>query len=85
MNELRDFMFERVYESRDQQRQQQLARSPSSATSWTGTSSIPIEIPSTFREPMRPRSSQAADYVAGMTDRYALATHDRLFRPTLGL
>jgi dGTP triphosphohydrolase len=28
---------------------------------------------------------QAADYVAGMTDRFALATHDRLFRPTLNL
>jgi dGTP triphosphohydrolase len=26
---------------------------------------------------------RAVDYVAGMTDRYALHTHDQLFRPTL--
>jgi dGTP triphosphohydrolase len=26
---------------------------------------------------------RAIDYVAGMTDRFALHTHDRLFRPTL--
>ena len=27
--------------------------------------------------------TRAIDYVAGMTDRYALRTHDALFRPTL--
>jgi dGTP triphosphohydrolase len=26
---------------------------------------------------------RAIDYVAGMTDRFALHTHDRLFRPSL--
>jgi dGTPase len=27
--------------------------------------------------------TSAIDFVAGMTDRYAIQTHDRLFRPTL--
>ena len=44
----------------------------------------PDEIPAIFRATDAARV-QAADYVAGMTDRFALATHDRLFRPTLNL
>ena len=27
--------------------------------------------------------TRAIDYVSGMTDRFALSTHDALFRPTL--
>jgi dGTP triphosphohydrolase len=27
--------------------------------------------------------ARAIDFIAGMTDRYALRLHDRLFRPTL--
>jgi dGTPase len=45
----------------------------------------PDEIPDGFRRDDASPAVQAADYIAGMTDRFALATHDRLFRPTLGL
>ena len=43
----------------------------------------PREIPATYRQDEAPLVVQAADYVAGMTDRFALATHGRLVRPTL--
>ena len=43
----------------------------------------PHEIPATYRQDEAPLVVQAADYVAGMTDRFALATHDRLVRPNL--
>ena len=85
MNELRDFMFERVYHAPDQLRQQQQAVAI--------IRDLMRLAPRASRRDSRPRSGatrrraeqQAADYVAGMTDRFALATHDRLFRPTLNL
>jgi dGTPase len=84
MNELRDFMFEHVYESHEQQRQQGRAIAViRDLMAWH--LEHPAEIPASFRRDGTPLAVQAADYVAGMTDRYALATHDRLFRPTLGL
>ena len=45
----------------------------------------PDEIPDSYRHDGPRPQTQAADYVAGMTDRFALATHDRLFRPPLNL
>jgi len=39
----------------------------------------PDELPATYRDNDADRVVQAADYVAGMTDRYALRTHERLF------
>ena len=45
----------------------------------------PEEIPDSYRQDEASAQTQAADYIAGMTDRFALATHDRLFRPTLNL
>ena len=42
----------------------------------------PDEIPASYRQDEATLVVQAADYIAGMTDRFALATHDRLFRPT---
>ena len=35
----------------------------------------------TYRLPDQPVLSQVLDFVAGMTDRFALRAHDRLFRP----
>jgi dGTPase len=82
MNELRDFMFERVYESAEQQRQQRRAISViRDLMDWL--LEHPDEIPDSYRQHEASAQTQAADYIAGMTDRYALATHDRLFRPTL--
>ncbi len=84
MNELRDFMFERVYESGDQHRQQTRAVAVIRDLMDWHLEHLE-EIPETFRRPDASAVVQAADYVAGMSDRYALATHDRLFRPTLAL
>jgi dGTPase len=38
----------------------------------------PEEIPATYRDNDAPPHVQVADYVAGMTDRYALTEHERL-------
>ena len=84
MNELRDFMFANVYQSADQLRQQRRAIAViRDLMDWH--LEHPDEIPDSYREHDAPLVVQAADYIAGMTDRYALATHDRLFRPTLNL
>lgn len=84
MNRLREFMFERVYESDGQQRQQRRAISViRDLMDWH--LEHPDEIPETYRQVEASAQTQAADYIAGMTDRYALSTHDRLFRPSLDL
>ncbi|HEX7224853.1 MAG TPA: HD domain-containing protein [Candidatus Limnocylindria bacterium] len=84
MNELRDFMFATVYNSSEQHRQQQRAIAIiRDLMDWH--LEHPDEIPETFRQTDAPLVVQAADYVAGMTDRFALSTHDRLFRPNLNL
>jgi dGTPase len=84
MNELRDFMFERVYQSAEQQRQQRRAIAViRDLMDWH--LEHPEEIPDSYRQDEASAQTQAADYIAGMTDRYALATHDRLFRPSMNL
>jgi dGTPase len=84
MNQLRDFMFANVYQSAEQQRQQRRAIAViRDLMNWH--LEHPEEIPDTYRQDEAPLVVQAADYIAGMTDRFALATHDRLFRPTLNL
>lgn len=82
MNELRDFMFARVYEAPAQRGQQERAVAViRDLVDWH--LEHPEQIPDTFREHQAPAVVQVVDYVAGMTDRYALATHDGLFRPEL--
>ena len=82
MNELRDFMFANVYESAGQLRQQRRAIAViRDLMDWH--LEHPDEIPDSYRQTDATGVVQAADYIAGMTDRFALATHDRLFRPTL--
>ncbi len=84
MNELREFMFEHVYRSAAQRRQQGRAVAViRDLMDWH--LEHPDEIPDSYRQHEAPLVVQAADYIAGMTDRFALATHDRLFRPTLNL
>jgi dGTPase len=81
MNDLRAFMFERVYQSPDQRRQQRNAiRVLQDLMDHHLTH--PDEIPDSFRERGAPPNVQAADYVAGMTDRFALAAHRRIMGPT---
>ena len=82
MHELRDFMFERVYMAPEQREQQDRAIAViRDLVEWH--LAHPEDIPATFRQQEAPATVQVADYVAGMTDRFALATHDRLFRPRL--
>ena len=77
MNELRDFMFERVYLT---------GRAPTPAGEAVEVIrrlvdhhlAHPDELPDTYREHAADPVTQVVDYVAGMTDRYALAVHDRV-------
>ncbi|MDH3307131.1 MAG: deoxyguanosinetriphosphate triphosphohydrolase [Acidimicrobiia bacterium] len=79
MHDLRDFMFERVYlrpESRDQKERaifviRQLV---------DFYVDHPDEIPTSYRIEGASIVTQAIDYVSGMTDRFALSEHDRIFR-----
>jgi dGTPase len=78
MGELRTFMFERVYESDTAAGQKHLAvdvirRLVDHHLAHPGL------IPATYRDTEADPVTQVVDYVTGMTDRFALATHDRLF------
>ncbi len=77
MNELRDFMFARVYHAEEQLRQQRRAvRVIRELMDWHVAH--PDDIQDTYRQHAAAAATQAADYIAGMTDRFALATHERL-------
>jgi dGTP triphosphohydrolase len=80
MQRLRTFMFERVYLS------DRLADHKRAATDVTRQLieyhlDHPDEIPDTYREHDADRLRQVTDYVAGMTDRYALTTYERCVGP----
>ncbi len=82
METLRDFMFEQVYLSPESEAQKQKAILV--IQDLVGYyRQHPQEVPDTYTVPGDEPLSRAIDYVAGMTDRFALTTHDRLFRPTL--
>ncbi|HEX2155332.1 MAG TPA: HD domain-containing protein [Acidimicrobiia bacterium] len=82
MNELREFMFERVY--LDQQMDAEKNRAIKVISDLVEYfSAHSVEVPDSYTVPNADPLSRAVDYVAGMTDRYALRTHDKLFRPTL--
>jgi len=82
MGELRDFMFERVYLSHESEMQKEKAIVV--IQDLVGYyQAHPQEVPDSYTVPEADPLTRAIDYVAGMTDRYALRTHDRLFRPTL--
>ena len=76
MNELRDFMFERVYMTGELRRQQESAVGVIQRLVEHHLAN-PGEIPDTYREHAAEPVIQVVDYVAGMTDRYALAIHER--------
>lgn len=82
MHTLRAFMFERVYlrpEAENQRRRAtQVVRDLV-----TYYLEHPDEVPESYRHDEADELTQVIDYVAGMTDRYALRTHDELFRPRL--
>jgi dGTPase len=80
MNEFRDFMFEHVYLREEAQPQQHRAIAVIRDLV-DYFIQYPDEIRDTYRHDDTTTVGQAIDYVSGMTDRYALHMHDRLFRP----
>jgi dGTPase len=82
MGELRDFMFERVYLSPESEAQKEKAVMVIQDLV-VHYRDHPHEVPDSYTIAEADPLTRAIDYVAGMTDRYALHAHDRLFRPTL--
>jgi dGTPase len=80
MQVLRDFMFERVY-LRPESRPQQLRAIAVIRHLVDHFIEHPGEVPDTYRVDDADDVERAIDYVSGMTDRYALRSHDQLFRP----
>jgi dGTPase len=82
MEELREFMFQRVYLSPESESQKQKAIMVIQDLVGYFVEN-PADVPDSATVPGAGELDRAVDYVAGMTDRFALHTHDRLFRPTL--
>ena len=78
MTELRDFMFERVYLSPWQRTRHRQAIEVIRRL-MDHHLAHPDDLPVTYRDTDADRVTQAADFISGMTDRYALRTHERLF------
>ena len=78
MNELRDFMFERVYLSEAQRRHNEAAVALIRRLVDYHLEH-PDELPDSYRDTGADLTTQVVDYVAGMTDRFAQQAHDRLF------
>lgn len=77
MNELRDFMFERVYLRAEAapQRDQAIAVIRGLVDHYLAH---PAEVPDTYRHPDSDPITAAIDYVSGMTDRFALREWGKL-------
>ncbi len=82
MLELRNFMFESVYLRADIEPQRRRAREIVRNLVEYYVDH-PGEIPATYRHDDADALTQVIDFVAGMTDRYAISRHDALFRPQL--
>jgi dGTPase len=78
MHELRTFMFERVYASETAAGQKHVAIDVIRRLV-DHHLAHPEQVPESYRDPDADVLTQVVDYVSGMTDRFALATHDRLF------
>jgi len=79
MQELRAFMFERVYARSEVQDQQRRAKEIVRSLVHYYLEHLD-ELPGTYQHPEADDLTQVIDFVAGMTDRYAIRTHDELFR-----
>jgi dGTPase len=78
MHELRAFMFERVYASETAAGQKHVAIDVIRRLV-DHHPAHPELIPASYRDTEADAVTQVVDYVSGMTDRFALAMHDRLF------
>jgi dGTPase len=81
MTELRDFMFEHVYLA---PRQLEHQRGAVAVIRGLVDHHLrePSLMPETFRDRAAPPVVQVVDYVAGMTDRFAVATYEQLIGPS---
>jgi dGTPase len=80
MQRFREFMFERVYLRPESVAQAERARGVIHQLV-EHLRAHPEQIPDSYRIVEAEPLTQVLDYVAGMTDRYALNLHDQLFRP----
>ena len=78
MHELRTFMFERVYMSDTAAGQKHVAIDVIRRLV-DHHLAHPELIPASYRDTEADEVTQVVDYVSGMTDRFALNMHDRLF------
>ena len=82
MHQLRSFMFERVYLHPAMEPHRKRAKEI--VRDLVGYfKQHPAEIPTSYRHDDADLTTQVIDFVAGMTDRYAIKMHDDLFRPRL--
>ena len=80
LDELRDFMFEQVYLRTGAQDQQEKAIAVVRALfGWF--LDHPDELPPEYHRTPGDLPTRVADFIAGMTDRYALRTYEQLFLP----
>ena len=82
MHDLRAFMFETVYLRPEMEPQRRRAKEVVRGLVEFYLSH-PGEIPESYRHEGSELPVQVIDYVAGMTDRFAIRSHDELFRPRL--
>ena len=82
MLELRDFMFERVYLRPEVEPQRRRAREIVRDLVKYFAAHVD-QLPATYRHDDADEMTQVLDFVAGMTDRYAMRLHDELYRPQL--
>ena len=80
MNRFRDFMFANVYLRPEAKRQAEKAVKILRDL-MDYFLAHPDEMPDSYRHQGSSERAQVIDFVAGMTDRYALRVHDELFRP----
>ncbi len=82
MGALREFMFERVYLRPESEAQKEKAILViQDLVHYYSEHSE--QVPDSYTVPGAEPLTRAIDYVAGMTDRFALRIHDRIYRPTL--
>ncbi len=80
LDELRDFMFERVY-LRDEARSEQEKAIALVRTLFAHYLDHPEQVPEEYHRAPGDLPTRVADYIAGMTDRYALRIYEQLFLP----
>jgi dGTPase len=80
LDAMRDFMFERVY-LREEARAEQDKAIGIVRTLFAYHLDHPDQMPEEYHRAPGDLPTRVADYIAGMTDRYALRTYERLFLP----